>query len=190
MAPLADEGYRSQRRSGDHGRNRIQDSENALVDKNRTNAGSFGGTGSATRSRTGAFRPSRIRATNRNPGRAAVLGPPRVRVDAGVAGRAQLRRVYARGNQVSSQLPQSRVSTPRSSPFPVLRTITAPTGGLRSRTGALLVVSRERRDSGRNTPRAGIREAAGRGRGRVLATGEGKPLARNGQRGTESERRS
>ena len=39
-------------------------------------------------------------------------------------------------------------------------------------------------------PDTRIREAAGRGRGRVLAAGEGKPLARTGQRGTGSERGS
>ncbi len=57
-------------------------------------------------------------------------------------------------------------------------------------TGALLVLPRDRRSPDRNTPRPGIREAAGRGRGRVLAAGEGKPLARTGQRGTGSERGS
>ena len=39
-----------------------------------------------------------------------------------------------------------------------------------------------------DTPRPRIREKAGRGRGRVLAAGEGKPLARTGQRGAGSER--
>src|SRR5271156_2290443 len=100
MAPLAHAGYRSQRRSGDHGRDRVQDSENTLVDKNRTNAGSLGWSGSATRSRTGAFRPSRIRAANWNPGGTAVPRARKVRVDAGIVGRAQLRRLHARGNQM------------------------------------------------------------------------------------------
>ena len=35
MAPLAEAGDRGQRRSGDHGRDPLQDPENALVDKNR-----------------------------------------------------------------------------------------------------------------------------------------------------------
>src|SRR5271154_1635066 len=143
MAPLADAGDRSQRRSGDHGRDRLQDPENALVDKNRTNAGTLGGSCSATRSRTGAFRPSRLRATNRNPDGAIVPSPPGVRVDASVAGRAQLRRLHARGNQVSAQLPGSRISTARSCSVPVLCAVATSTGGLRSGTGALLVVSRE-----------------------------------------------
>src|SRR5277367_6063482 len=143
MAPLAHAGDRSQRRAGYHGRDRVQDPENALVDKDRAYAGSFGGSGRATRSRTGAFRPSSIRATNRNPGGTTVPGTWRVRVDAGVVGRAQLRRLHARGDQVSAQLPRSRISTARSCSVPVLCAITAPAGGLRSRTGALLVVSRE-----------------------------------------------
>src|SRR5208283_661443 len=143
MAPLAHAGDRSQRRSGDHGRDRVQDPENALVDKNRAYAGGFGGSGSATRSRTGAFRPSRIRTTHRNPGGTTVLGPQRVRVDAGVAGRAQLRRLHARGNQMPAEPSGPHDSSARSYPFPLLRTTTASAGGLRSRTGALLVVSRE-----------------------------------------------
>src|SRR5271166_4064737 len=40
------------------------------------------------------------------------------------------------------------------------------------------------------SPRQRIREEAGRGRGRVLAAGEGKPLARISQRGAGSERGS
>src|SRR5271170_3288296 len=143
MAPLANAGDRSQRRSGDHGRDRVQDSENALVDKDWTNAGSVGRSGSATRSRTGAFRPSRIRETHRDPGGAIVPSPPGVRVDASVAGRPQLRRLHARGDQVSAELPRSCISTARSYSIPVLCAITAPAGGLRSRTGALLVVSRK-----------------------------------------------
>src|SRR5277367_1587413 len=141
MAPLAYAGHRSQRRAGDHGRDRVQDPENALVDKNRAYAGSFGGSGSATRSRTGAFCPARIRATNRHPGGTTVPSTGRVRMDAGVVGRAQLRRLHARGDQVSAQLPGSRISTARSCSAPVLRTTTAPAGGFQSRTGALLVVS-------------------------------------------------
>ena len=125
------------------GETAVQDPENALVNKDRAYAGSSGGSGSATRSRTGAFRPSRIRATNRNPSRAAVPGPPGVRVDASVAGRAQLRRLHARGDQMPAQPPGSHDSSARSNPFPVLRTTTASAGGLRSRTGALLVVPRE-----------------------------------------------
>ena len=190
MAPLAQARDWGQRRSGDHGRDTIQDPENALVDKNRAYAGRSGGSGSATRSRTGAFRPSRIRATNRNPGGAAVPGPRRVRVDAGVAGRAELRRLHAPGDQMPAQPARSRISPARSYPFPVLCAAAASTGGLRSRTGALLVVPRDRRNPGRNTPRPRIREETGRGGGRVLAAGEGKPLARTGQRGTGSERRS
>src|SRR5271157_1928624 len=98
MAPLADARDWGQRRSGDHGRITLQDPENAVVDKDRAYAGGFGGSGSATRSRTGAFRPSRVRATNRNPGGATVSGPWRVRVDAGVAGRVELRRLHALGD--------------------------------------------------------------------------------------------
>src|SRR5208282_4254578 len=190
MAPLAHAGDWGQRRSGDHERYRLQDPENALIDKDRTYAGSFGGSGSAARPRTGAFRPSRVRATNRNPGGATVSGPPRVRVDAGVVGRVELRRLHAPGDQMPAQPPGSGISTARSYPCPVPCAATASTGGLRSRTGTLLVLPRERRNPGRNTPRQRIREEAGRGRGRVLAAGKGKPLARIGQRGTGSERGS
>src|ERR1035441_7776750 len=98
MAPLAQARDWGQRRTGDHGTDSLQDPENALVDKNRAYAGRFGGSGSATRSRPGAFRPSRVRATNRNPDGATVSGPRRVRVDAGVVGRAQLRRLHAPGD--------------------------------------------------------------------------------------------
>src|ERR1019366_2993671 len=84
--------------------------------------------------------------------------------------------------------PGSRISTGRSYPFPLPCAATASAGGLRSITGALLVLPRDRRNPGRDTPRQRIREAAGRGRGRVLAAGAGKPLARIGQRGTGSER--
>src|ERR1039457_494689 len=65
--------------------------------------------------------------------------------------------------------PGSRISTGRSYPSPLPCAATASTGGLRSRTGALLVLPRDRRNPGRNTPRQGIREEAGRGRSRVLA---------------------
>src|ERR1019366_1041487 len=84
--------------------------------------------------------------------------------------------------------PGSRISTGRSYPFPLPCAATASTGGLRSRTGALLVLPRDRRNPDRNTPRQRIREEAGRGRGRVLAAGAGKPLARTGQRGTGAAR--
>src|SRR5208282_1940889 len=96
----------------------------------------------------------------------------------------------APGDQVSAQLPGSRISTARSCSVPVLCAITAPAGGLRSRTGALLVLPRDERNPDRNTPRPGIHEEATTGRGLVLATGEGESLARTGQRGTGSERRS
>src|SRR5208282_1849260 len=89
-----------------------------------------------------------------------------------------------------AQPARSRISRARSYPFPVPRAAAASTGGLRSRTGALLVLPRDRRNPDRITPRPGIREEAGKGRGRVLAAGEGKPLARTGQRGAGSERRS
>src|ERR1035437_4833772 len=98
MAPLAHARDWGQRRSGDHGRDSLQDPENAVVDKDRAHAGRMGGSGSATRSRTGAFRPSRVRATNRNPDGATVSGPRRVRVDAGVAGWTELRRLHALGD--------------------------------------------------------------------------------------------
>ena len=81
----------------------------------------------------------------------------------------------------------SRISRAGSYPFPVPCAAAASTGGLRSRPGALLVLPRERRNPGRDTPRPGIREETGRGGGRVLAAGEGKPLARTGQRGTGPE---
>src|SRR5208283_2937195 len=84
----------------------------------------------------------------------------------------------------------SRVSTGWSYPYPVPCAATASTGGFRSRTGALLVLPRDRRIPRRNTSRQRIRGKAGRGRGRVLAAGEGKPLARIGQRGTGPERGS
>src|SRR5258708_291336 len=82
----------------------------------------------------------------------------------------------------------SRISTGGSCPFAVLRAATAPAGGLRGTTGALLVLPRYRRNPDRNKSRPGIREAADRGRGRVLAAGKGQPLARTGQRGTGPER--
>ena len=57
-----------------------------------------GGSGSTARSRTGAVRPSRVRATNRHPGGAAVPGSRTARLDAGVAGRFELRRLHGLGN--------------------------------------------------------------------------------------------
>src|SRR5208282_365210 len=187
MAPLAQARDRGQRRSGDHGRDTLQDPENAVVDKDRADAGRSVDSGRATRPRTGAFRPPRLRATDGHPGGATVSGPPGVRVDAGVAGRVELRRLDAAGDQMPAQSARSRISRARPHPFPVPCAAAASTGGLRSRTGALLVLPRERRNPDRITPRPRIREETGRGRGRILAAGEGKPLARTGQRGAGSE---
>ena len=109
-------------------------------------------------------------------------------MDARVTGRTELRRLHAPGNQMPAQPARSRIGAGGPYPFPVLRAAPASTGSLRSTAGALLVLPRDRRNPDRDSSRQGIRQAAGRGGDRVLAAGEGKPLARTGRRGTGAER--
>ena len=191
MAPLAHAGDRRQRRPGDHGRDAVQDPENLWSIK----------TGRMQEAPAGpAARRGRelehVRAVARTSDK------PESRWSHCVWSTKSCEWMRASldglsfdgstlaGNQMPAQPARSRISTARSDPFPVLRAVTASTGGLPSRTGPLLVLPRKRRNPDRNPPRPGIRQAAGRGRGRLLAAGEGRPLARTGQRRTGFECRS
>ena len=161
-----------------------------MVDKNRPHAGRRAGAGGAARARAGAARAAGLRAASRDPDGAALPGARPTGMDACIARRPELRRFNRTRDQVPHECarPDRRSTGKRTAA--VLRATAARARGLAGGGGPLLVIRWQRRKPGQGTTRPRIPEAASGCRGRVLAAGQGKRLARAGGRRTRLERRS